>query len=255
MSERESNKTGGKKYGDFVVKNGKMLFNRVGPVNAQTQKNKKAPVKRGVWAFPYPVFDYFFVSASYSISTTCAPKKEKIIKLTNDDIIFLKKRLKGLKALCEKAKVKPPIHKWDYSSQEHEITEIEGVLAAGEAVGWSYRHIMHKPKYKKITKLRQFYWGGPVYAMICPKGKESHFERGWYLYDNIYDYVKDLRKHLIMLGNDSSDFGKRTQVFKAGITGLVGANKDWNLSRDHLEVFIPMKAGDLKDKELPCPQS
>ncbi len=40
-----------------------LLFNRVGPANAQKQLHRqgnRAPVNRGVWAFPWPLNDYFF---------------------------------------------------------------------------------------------------------------------------------------------------------------------------------------------------
>jgi hypothetical protein len=40
-----------------------LLFNRVGSANAQKQvhrKSNRAPVNRGIWAFPWPLNDYFF---------------------------------------------------------------------------------------------------------------------------------------------------------------------------------------------------
>jgi hypothetical protein len=40
-----------------------LLFNRVGPANAQKQVHRtsnRAPVNRGIWAFPWPLNDYFF---------------------------------------------------------------------------------------------------------------------------------------------------------------------------------------------------
>jgi hypothetical protein len=64
--------------------------------------------------------------------------------------------------------------------------------------------------------------------------------------------MKELRKQLLWFSREK--YGNNPKMYKAGIPGLVG-NADCNAACDHLEVFIPMKAGDLKDKELPCPQS
>ena len=62
----------------FTIKNNKLLCWRLGPVNIQKQKhyNKdvevfglsgshKPPESRGVWAFPYPHYDFFFCYHQY----------------------------------------------------------------------------------------------------------------------------------------------------------------------------------------------
>ena len=46
---------------------GCVRFQRFGQINSKTQKKKNgnavvAPANRGVWAFPYPYFDWFFAS-------------------------------------------------------------------------------------------------------------------------------------------------------------------------------------------------
>jgi hypothetical protein len=61
------------KYNQFTFKDDKLLCWRLGPINPQKQAhyNKnvpsiagagthKPPVSRGMWAFPYPHYDYFF---------------------------------------------------------------------------------------------------------------------------------------------------------------------------------------------------
>ncbi len=48
----------------FIASKG-LLCNRVGSPNAQKQKHRQgnvAPVTRGIWAFPWPLNDYFFSS-------------------------------------------------------------------------------------------------------------------------------------------------------------------------------------------------
>lgn len=47
------------------IKGNAILMNRVGPINAQKQTHtghQAAPTKRGMWAFPYPYFEWFFAS-------------------------------------------------------------------------------------------------------------------------------------------------------------------------------------------------
>jgi len=61
------------KHNVFTFKNNKLLCWRLGPINAQKQLHyskdvetaagkghHKPPVSRGMWAFPYPHYDYFF---------------------------------------------------------------------------------------------------------------------------------------------------------------------------------------------------
>lgn len=51
----------------FFIKNGKMLFWRLGGMNSRKQlhwrvpNTHQPPTKRGIWCFPYPHYDYFFV--------------------------------------------------------------------------------------------------------------------------------------------------------------------------------------------------
>lgn len=49
--------------GGFKFRGGAMLFNRLGPANPQKQTHREgniAPVSRGIWAFPYPLNDFWF---------------------------------------------------------------------------------------------------------------------------------------------------------------------------------------------------
>jgi len=230
-------KTGAKKYGDFVVKDGKMLFNRVGPVNAQYQKkNKSVPVKRGVWAFPYPIFDYYFVGAPFSAPTKHAPARNSVVTLTDEDKVKFNTILKGKKARYASQP--------QWSDEKYDISAIENGLKEGKMHASTYSHLLRKTKYKNANKIRRFYWSGEVYARFCPKGYETdvlYNEMGWYRYDNIHDYIEELRKHLISFSNAKKAWGGDPNKFlKMGVR-IVG-NRDCNLSEDHLEVFIPMIA-------------
>lgn len=61
--------------GDFEVRGGKMLFQRVGPINSQKQvNNKRAPESRGVWAFPIPYLTNFLLAANFPLLPRCLRK-------------------------------------------------------------------------------------------------------------------------------------------------------------------------------------
>lgn len=238
-------KTGKKKYGDFVVIDGKMLFNRVGSPNAQSQKNSKAvPEKRGVWAFPYPIFDYFFVTSPVSMPSQHSPDDDKVIPIDDKLKKYILKRLKGLKTKFEIGKAKVVKTKYNlmgeyFGDEKYEIKDLEEALEKGEIKGHTYSSLFKKSKYKHFYKIRRFYWGGRIYARFAPKGEETS-EQGWYLYNDIYSYIKELRKHLINLRNDKSFGGNGDKVYKIGVSCV--SSRDCNLSSDHLEVFIPMIA-------------
>ncbi len=247
-------------YGDFQVRKGEVLFNRVGPMNAQVQKkNKKAPEGRGVWAFPWPIFDPFFVSASFSSPTRLAPKNEYTedgelvyVDMDKEDRIVLKKSLQGLKRYVSVMESKMPDEKlikekkviipfdleWAISERKDDIKYIEEGLVSGKiprAVVWKYVHRRKVPELKKRT----FWWGGPVYALFCPKGEK--IEERWYRYNCALDYVKDLRKYLIDHQDATNFGGKEGEYITYHVRGIKSSKGSANLSADHLEVFIPYR--------------
>ena len=236
-------KTGSKKYGDFVVQGGKMLFNRVGGLDAKYQTNERAPEKRGIWAFPYPLFDYFFVGGKFSSPSIHRPKKPKMVTLDDKMRRELEKRLKGLKNKYNQgvAKLVPTENNPNpryWGDEEYEIGDIEAALQSGEMdvmeLSRSFKH-----KHKTGTKIRRFFWGGPVWARFAPKNKEVT-DKGWYKYDDIYAYINELRKQLINFSNAKKLWGGDPEQFQKIAVNIVG-NKDMNLSVDHLEVFLPMR--------------
>jgi len=74
----------------FDYKAGKGLrFTRYGGLGMVRQKNKAAPSSRGLWAFIYPHFDWFFLSGEFSQGDGRFPKKK-------DDDSFKKRFNKNL---------------------------------------------------------------------------------------------------------------------------------------------------------------
>jgi len=59
--------------GSFQVKGDKVLFQRLGPLSSQKQftrkdrKGHKPPVGRGIWAFPFPMYDSFLLAINMKI--------------------------------------------------------------------------------------------------------------------------------------------------------------------------------------------
>lgn len=45
-----------------TTRGGKVLLSRVGPLQATRQGWDRAPASRGMWAFPWPAFDWWFAS-------------------------------------------------------------------------------------------------------------------------------------------------------------------------------------------------
>jgi len=235
-------KTAGDKYGDFVIQNGKMLFNRVGGLGAKYQDNTWAPEKRGIWAFPYPLFESFFISGPFSMPSQHSPKKSKIVKIDSKLRNQLEKRLRGLKTKMEigisklKSTEDNPFPKY-FGHEKYEIEDLEKALKDGEIDSIKLSSSM-KHKYKPTNKIRRFYWGGPIWARFAPKGEEVT-ENGWYKYDDIYSYIKELRKYLFEWRRDSL-YGSKDNKGILYKIGVPIASKDANMSMDHLEVFLPM---------------
>jgi hypothetical protein len=213
--------------GKFVFQDGKMLFQRVGPMGGQYQDNKRAPEKVGVWAFPFPVFDWFYVGASYSSPAKHSPKVDldnpdkNMIDLSLYDELFLKRELKKI------AKSK------DYSDYVDDVLE---ALKTKKIHKQTLYQLKHRKNEITPRKMKRFFWDGTVYSHFAPKGKHPQGE--WYKYKNVDDYVAELRKHVFGYVNDWSTDNKLTKI--AG-HNMGKQNDSFTWDAFDYEVFIPMK--------------
>jgi hypothetical protein len=228
--------------GDFVFRRGKMLFNRIGPIKAIKQKpnyyygevneetgllektsNDRSPEKRGLWAFPYPIFDPFFVSGFWD--SGCEDKKVPVKETLRRKII---KRLKGLKSrhklLVER---NHKFDKYDAEDIKCEIDGLEEAIETGFIEQWRKKLITNSPKTQK------FWWGGEVYAHFAPKGSYPSIKDEWFCYPDVYSYLEQLRKHLI----------QNCEHGKCIVNGIKSSERhiSFGLSADHLDVFIPYR--------------
>ena len=211
--------------GSFQFRNGEMLFSRVGPIKAVKQKNSRgkknvrSPEKRGLWAFPFPLFDWFFVPSGWSWDGENELKKDKPLPIKYKRLF--EKRIKGLQR-------RRNISEFDQIGIDSEIEVLQECIDKNVILSENYyvATALNKP----INKKRKFWWGGPIYAKFGPKGAlPLGSDKEWYCFDHAEDYLDALRKQLI----DTWDEGDSGAVFR----------KDGfcNLSIDHLEVFIPYK--------------
>lgn len=150
--------------GKFVFRNGKMLFNRVGPISGQVQTGSNAPERKGMWAFPFPIFDHFFVSGSFSFPSQMAPKnpnnkklntaeKEELQKMLNIKLDKAKKIKSSVPNFKEISKTHPELSN-EYHSLMYIINNIERMIKSQEPVSmYKYYSLLDKgDEYDKIEK-------------------------------------------------------------------------------------------------------
>lgn len=245
--------------GDFVMEKGRLLFHRVGPIKAIKQKdrleeneddelvrvkNTRSPEKRGLWAFPYPIFDHWFVPGKWSgqsdndNKTSLTPQLIRQINKRKKGLVRRIEQLTaGMNAFDELTEVKERYkYKWEIDEIQWMVDELQRALDEGEIVK---RALNGQKICQKPVKTQKFWWGGPIYAHFAPKGLQALINDEWYRYENAQDYLIQLRKHLIDIYKDSwgdKEFGP----FKCIVKGI-GHGNGGGLAADHLEVFIPYR--------------
>jgi hypothetical protein len=141
--------------GSLVFRDGKLLFNRVGPINRQYQDNARAPAKRGIWAFPFPFFEPFYVSGYFSHHNTLAPKNgRELIRLSEESVELLKAKkpileedLKRLRASVPdwKAAIEEPGGEHLYNKEfslEYDIKQIDRLIEDRECAPYDFYSII-----------------------------------------------------------------------------------------------------------------
>jgi hypothetical protein len=168
---------------------------RVGPINSQKQSHttgSTAPVKRGMWAFPFPAMDRFFVSHRYEYYLPKHCKMVNIRKMQNENEKNDKPTNYGLDDI------------WD---------EREKALARINKSG--------------VMKTKNFWWKGPIYSRIAPKGDKS--EASWYLWTDLKEWARVANASMVAgTWEKHSEPGAPMRFQTFGV--------------DHLELFLPMKA-------------
>lgn len=192
---------------DFRFNKGAMLMQRVGPINAQKQNIiiRKPPVNRGMWAFPYPAFDMFFAH-------------HKIEPLLPSNL-----RSKNITALYDKAKAE---------GQEND----EKFREAYQHL-WDLREKASK-KLKNKMRPKTFWWDGPIYSHIAPKGMQDDC-KSWYLWTDLKAWAKEANKNMVTFDAFAA-FDIKPNIAEKGFP---------TYGVDELELFLPEKAEITKQKK------
>jgi hypothetical protein len=150
-------------------KDGKMLFVRYGPMNAQYQNNEKAPTRRGIWAFPFPYVELYFVEHT---NTRLLPMKFNRNKQIKNKMVELKR------VLTEDEEME--IHDAVNKCIEENIEEYEKKCK-------TIRNKLNKPK--------KFWYKGRFYCHFHPATHVCVGEFTWYEWDNMREFAKVVDKY------------------------------------------------------------
>jgi hypothetical protein len=216
-SEKYTKKT------DFRFKNGALLMQRVGEINAQKQihsGDNVPPVKRGMWAFPYPAMDKYFA----------AHKMESLfpVNLRTTSIM----------------------QQWDKAKEEGRTDDAE--FKELYASLWDKRRKLEntlKPKLKEKMRIKTFWWSGPIYSHIAPKGMKDE-NKSWYLWTDLKAWAKEANKSMVCK-TDAHKYGVKINPTEQGFM---------TYSVDHIELFLPQKAeithqvksNKITESTIPC---
>jgi hypothetical protein len=199
--------------GIFKMRQGKMLFSRFGPMSGQVQEKRErraTPTRKGIWVFPYPLFDMFF--AHHQINR------------------FLPKNARNESAASI---LDLPTDIKDFSNMDDDgnpikiLTPEEDAALEKEAEAyWEEKEKIQKEYWDKFMKVRKIWWGGEVYSRLQPD-KLATPVNDWYWYKKPIDFLKVAKKNL--------KSGEAKVMANQG----VGKENLFHLSVDHFECFLP----------------
>lgn len=144
----------------FRFKDGALLMQRVGSISAVKQLHKEGYVappecKRGMWAFPYPAFDAFFVSH----------KLEPLLpKRLRTEYLYAK------------------IAEMHESGMEHNDPAIRDFVETF----WKEREPFAAREKKKMRP-KKFWWSKPIFSRIALQGESG---KDWYLWTDLKAWAK-----------------------------------------------------------------
>lgn len=233
----------------FEIRKGFMRFQRLGPVKfgEQSRWSTRAPGSSGLWAFPFPHFYLFYAYHRY---LDLLPKELQGRRPTHPKW-WRRERLKGEPRYEGSYEIPSEYDDGDYpiSSMDEILWEDgEGPFdrdpypTNGHVISEFYAAQEHwiNTVGKKIMPLREFWYRGELY---------SHFNRD----GSVGGWTSDSKEE----GNDwtrmSTDELARHMRKPGGVIYSEshwgdGKPRSYSYSKDHLEVFIPRGAGEIRHR-------
>lgn len=203
-----------------------MLFWRFGPMSGQVQENRekrKTPARKGIWVFPYPLFDMFF---AYHQLERYLPKK------------FRRPREDG--GILNLPSSMPDFSNMDADGNDIvKLTPEEEEKLEKEAEKFHEEQDRIVNEYeKRFLKVKKIWWSGEVYSRL-PPNKQTYREDGWYHYKNPKEFIEVARKSLIEVF-DTTSWNESAKPEKASCFPKTGVGKGGlSLACDHFECFLP----------------
>lgn len=181
-----------------------MLFQRysVGLNPVKQKDNKRAPAPRGFWAFPWPYFEWYFVSGQVD---SWLPSERNIPKE------YSLEHINKLYEQWQQSNLRSDYDLWDESYEGRDR--------------WISKHTK--------VKIHKFWFGGEFYSVLDHKGHISHdwmSGKGPWIKMTPKEFVVATNKYL----SDGIAHGYHSYYSKA--FNEVDLSR---ASRDYLEVFIP----------------
>ena len=212
----------------LVTRKGAVLFHRLGPLDFGEQSRwSRAPEKKGMWAFPYPLYDTFFTWHKYEDALPKHLKQHRYSHLPIDPKW----------CYSEDKTVTTPITREFLANLEAEATPQDGSTSSfGNSLDWPewlyVREEFHEERSKwinnvgrKIVPIHKFWYSGDLYTHFTPTGNEVVSE--WHKMDTSM-FVKN--------------------YVRTGGTVWNWQGKLYRSSVDHLEVFIPPGVGQISGR-------
>ncbi len=232
----------------FELKRGFLRLQRLGPIKfgEQSRWAIRAPESTGLWAFPYPNFDYFYAYHRY---------RDLLPKNLQGDFprelkYWRRERRKGEDPFNGVHELHDPESAKDYPLESLDEIQWEETLfrdrrypADGFYCIGAYYEAQEEwieKVGKRILPLREFWYRGELYTHFKPDGSVGSWTMSSKDPDNEWTLMSTDRLARLMR--------KPGGVAYSESYGEDGKPRVYSFSKDHLEVFIPRGRGEIRDR-------
>lgn len=233
----------------FEIRKGFMRFQRLGPVKfgEQSRWSARAPESNGLWAFPFPHFDLFYAYHRYM---DLLPKELQARRPLHPKW-WRRERAKGEPRYEGTYEVPSEYDEGDYPISSLDEIQWEEDTSGfdrdpyptnGYAISEFYtaQDQWINTVGKKILPLREFWYRGDLYSHFKQDGSVGNWSFDSKEPGNLWTRMStdELARHMRKPGGvaySDSHWGD-------------GKPRSLSYSKDHLEIFIPRGAGEIRDR-------